>query len=174
VRSFEELEAAWSNATPSPRDRGRVRTIVVRLGDAKHRRADEVEVTIDGGVVGDRWFVSPERQRHSQITLMNATVTELITHDERPGWSAGDNFHVTLDLSEENLPAGTRLRIGSALLSITEKPHRGCSKFSARFGVDALRWISGKERLPLRLRGVHCEVLESGRVAVGDSIEVIR
>jgi MOSC domain-containing protein YiiM len=105
------------------------------------------------------------------VTLMNVRVTELICADGQPLDLPGDNFLVDLDLSEEALPAGTRLRIGSALLEVSAEPHTGCKKFSARFGLDALLWVN--EHRDRRLRGMNCRVVEPGAVAVGDAVAVV-
>ena len=85
---------------------------------------------------------------------------------------AGDNFLVTLDLSEAALPVGTRVRLGTALLEITPDPHTGCRKFNARFGVEALQWINFRAHRARRLRGVNCRVLADGFVSVGDAVVV--
>ena len=55
---------------------------------------------------------------------------------------AGDQLYVELDLSPANLPAGTRLAVGSAVIEITGQPHLGCAKFAARFGHDAWRFVN--------------------------------
>ena len=86
----------------------------------------------------------------------------------------GDNLLVELDLSRENLPDGTRLRIGTAVCAVTPKPHNGCSKFSARFGEDALLVLASEDFSSWRLRGLHVEVLEAGEVSPGDRVEVLR
>lgn len=174
MHDIETLERNFKNLPSHPTDRGRVSMIILRLGEAKHRRVDRAEVSVEHGVVGDRWSAGEKRERHSQVTLINSSVAELIGHDGMPGWGSGDNFQVTLDLSETNLPVGTRLRVGGTLMEVTWKPHRGCAKFSARFGADALRWISTDENRSLRLRGIHCEVIEPGEVAVGDEVTVLR
>jgi MOSC domain-containing protein YiiM len=58
-------------------------------------------------------------------------------------------------------------------MKITPKPHTGCKKFRARFGLEALKWINAPENKALRLRGLHAEVLEPGEVAVGDAVVVV-
>ena len=58
----------------------------------------------------------------------------------------------------------------SAVIEITDQPHTGCAKFRARFGADALAFVNtglGKE---LRLRGLNARVVQSGPIAVGDTI----
>jgi MOSC domain-containing protein YiiM len=102
---------------------------------------------------------------------MNARALALIAQEEARWPLAGDNLIVDLDLSADNLPPGTRLAIGSALLEITDVPHKGCSKFAARFGVDATRFVNSREGLCLHLRGIYARIVERGMVAVGDVVE---
>jgi MOSC domain-containing protein YiiM len=124
-------------------------------------------VTVEGGLVGDRW-ARGRRDLDAQITLMNVRVAELIGG---PLDLPGDNFQVDLDLSEEALPVGTRLRLGEALLEVSPAPHTGCKKFRERFGLDALTWVN--DHRDRRLRGMNCRVLEAGTVAVGDPVAVV-
>ena len=83
---------------------------------------------------------------------------------------AGDQLLVDADLSIENLPAGTRFAIGTAVLEVSGMPHTGCAKFSARYGSDALRWINSPTGRELRMRGMNATIVESGTVRVGDAI----
>jgi MOSC domain-containing protein YiiM len=171
MRSYEDLEALWHGSPPAPRDRGAVRLIVLRKGGGVHETPARAELSPERGLHGDSWADDPERELDCQITLMNARAAELVAADTQPLHMPGDNFLVELELAEEALPAGTRLRLGTALLEVTAEPHLGCKKFSARFGADALRWVNHKDNRPRRLRGVNCRVLEGGVVAVGDLIE---
>jgi MOSC domain-containing protein YiiM len=147
--------------------------IRVRKPGAIHERSSPAELDLQRGLIGDRWELSESPKRHSQVTLMNAAVARVIGHAERSGFDSGDNFYVDLDLSEDHLPAGTRLELGSAILTVTDKPHRGCIKFRARFGDDALRWVNLEELRAHRLRGIHCEVSKGGEVSEGDAIIVV-
>lgn len=169
--SVADLEAMWLTAEPAPRGAGTVRLICVRLGDEAHEMPERVQVTIDGGVAGDRWAADEQPVADAQVTLMNVRVTELIARDGVPLHTPGDNFLVDLDLAEDALPAGTRLRLGNALLEVTALPHTGCKKFRERFGLEALRWVN--EHRDRRLRGINCRVLETGSVALGDAVEVV-
>lgn len=85
----------------------------------------------------------------------------------------GDNLFLDLDLSVENLPIGSQVRIGSARLEVTPKPHNGCRKFAARFGHDALRLVSKPELRHRKLRGIYMRVLEAGATGPGDVVEVL-
>lgn len=106
----------------------------------------------------------------AEITLMNSRVIHALTQDESRWALAGDQFFVDFDLSEENLPAGSRLAIGSAVVEVSSTPHNGCKKFSARFGVDALKFISIAENKPLRMRGINAKIIQAGEVKQGDPI----
>jgi MOSC domain-containing protein YiiM len=153
---------------------GRVDRICLRRGDGVHELIDTGDLSVEEGLTGDRWVKKETRARHSQLTVINTNVASAFAHDALESWESGDNFQVTLDIGEENLPAGTRLRIGEALIEVTAVPHHGCKKFRARFGADALKWVQMKANRPRRLRGLHAEVIEPGRVRVGDAITVVR
>ena len=104
---------------------------------------------------------------------MMLPVAELVCDGQALHWP-GDNLLVSLDLDEAALPIGSRLRAGDALLEVSDKPHAGCKKFSARFGQDAMRWVNTKENLRKKLRGINCRVVEGGQVRKGDAITVVR
>jgi MOSC domain-containing protein YiiM len=85
----------------------------------------------------------------------------------------GDNLLVELDLSTANLPEGSRVRLGSALLEVTPLAHTGCVKFKQRAGDDALRLTAVPHLKAQRLRGLFMKVVEEGEVATGDEIQVL-
>jgi hypothetical protein len=165
--TLAELKAAWAVAESAPRSSGTVRGICVRVDEGVHETPERAEVTVEDGLAGDRWATG-KRDPDAQITLMNVRVAELIGG---PLDLAGDNFQVDLDLSEEALPVGTRLRLGEALLEVSPAPHTGCKKFKERFGLDALKWVN--DNRDRRLRGMNCRVVEAGAVAVGDPVVVV-
>jgi MOSC domain-containing protein YiiM len=170
LRTIEELEAAWVAAPETPGGEA-VELICVRRVGGVHETPERVEVTVEGGVEGDRWALGERPNLEAQVTLMNIRVVDLITHDGVALDASGDNFLVDLDLSEDALPVGTRLRIGTAVLEVSAEPHTGCKKFRERFGLDALKWVN--DHRDRRLRGMNCRVLEAGAVAVGDSVSVV-
>jgi MOSC domain-containing protein YiiM len=103
---------------------------------------------------------------------MSARAAALVAGgDDHERWAqAGDQLYVDLDLSQENLPAGTRLAVGDAVLEVTPSPHLGCGKFSRRFGVDALKFVNSAVGRELRLRGVNTRVVEPGAIAPGNVV----
>jgi MOSC domain-containing protein YiiM len=170
MRTFDELETAWTTADPPPRDVGTVRALCLRTGDGHHDTPPSVEATPADGLAGDRWAArDPGTDPHgaTAVTLMNATAAMLVA-DGKPIDTAGDNVYVDLDIGVDNLPPGTRLAIGSAVLRVSEEPHTGCTRFRDRFGLDALRWVSTPEGRARRLRGMNCSVEQAGTIRVGD------
>ena len=104
---------------------------------------------------------------------MNARVVELLA-PEKDRWPlAGDQLFVDLDLSAENLPAGSRLSIGSAVIEVTAQPHTGCKKFQARYGSDAIKFVNSPEGRKWNLRGINAKVVKEGRVRVGDVVQKV-
>ena len=131
---------------------------------------DEAELDLEQGLVGDRWWDGKPVDTSAQLTVMSVRALEQIEPDRSRWPLAGDQLYVDLDLAHETLPAGTRLEIGSAVIEVTEAPHTGCGKFTARFGSDATRLVNSKDGRRLRLRGMNARVVEPGRVRVGDPI----
>lgn len=178
--SYEELAARLPEMQASPTNRGELVRIVARPGKDHRTLLERSEVTPEVGLPGDRWASTCSRKLSdgrlnpdSQITIMNTRCLAILTEDRSRWPQAGDNLLVDFDLSETNLPAGHRLKIGSAILEITPHPHTGCSKFSARFGVDALKFVNSPEGRRLRLRGLHAQVVQAGTLTVGDCIEKV-
>ncbi len=174
ARDFEpHLEALRT----APADGGRLELIVLRPHLEQRELAQEAILDADQGVVGDNWQVRGSGSRpdgsanpEAQVTIMSSRVLAAIEPD-RSRWAlAGDQLLVDADLSIANLPAGTRLAIGEAVLVISETPHTGCAKFSARFGSDALRWINSPIGRELRMRGLNARIVQGGVVRVGDTL----
>ncbi len=171
--ALARLEEMLHALPRAPRQFGRV-ALVVRRGPGKVRETpDRVEVRVGSGVGGDAWGRKQDADPEAEITVMQVDVARIIANGQ-PLTLFGDNLLVELDLSQQNLPAGARVRVGDSMLEVTAKPHNGCRKFAARFGRDALRLVSKPELRDRNLRGIHLRVIEAGDVAVGDSVEVLR
>lgn len=175
--SVEELEQAFAVAPESPRDRGEIRLIVRRPEPLQREVVSSAKLCTQRGLVGDCWPTKSSKRTADggphpdmQLTLMNAHVIEAIAGDPSNWPAAGDQLYVDLDLSEAALPVGTRLNLGEAQIEITAEEHLGCRKFHDRYGSAALKWVNGKERRALRLRGVNARVIESGPIQTGDKL----
>src|SRR5437764_4885747 len=167
---LDELEGRLLRLPEPAKENGSVVLVVVRPEVDARQTPPRCILSPENGVEGDRWAAREPRADDNQITVMRADVARLVGNGQ-PLSTPGDNLMVDLDLSETNLPAGTTLRIGTALCEVTPKPHRGCSKFAARFGHDALRLTAIYD--DRRLRGLHLRVLEAGEVGPGDAIDVV-
>ena len=175
-----ELTAGFGHVLASPADGGTLELIVRRPGVDQREKLEEGRLTTEEGLEGDTWKArrgyslpdgSPDPD--AQITLTNSRFAALIagTRDRWP--LAGDQLYVDLDLSEDNLPTGTRLRMGEATIEVTALPHTGCAKYRQRFGVEALKFTATPEGKSRHLRGIYARVVEPGAVRVGDTIEKV-
>ena len=176
-KDADELEAGLSKILASPKECGTV-DMIVRRPDVDEREVlDTGDLDIAEGLVGDNWRRRGSGEtddgtahRDMQLNLMNSRVIALVAQS-RDRWAlAGDQFFVDLDLSKENLPAGTRLEMGSAVIEVSAVPHLGCRKFVARFGLEAIKFVNSRRGKKLCLRGINAKVIRAGRVDTGDKI----
>ena len=173
-----ELKAGLDDIRKSPKDEGVLDLIVRRP------QVDQREVLIKGelhfseGLVGDSWRSrgssrTPDGTSHPdmQLNIMNSRVISLVAQDKARWQLAGDQLYMDLDLSSENLPAGTRLALGAAVIEVTPLPHTGCKKFVGRFGLDAMQFVNSTLGKQLRLRGLNAKVIHPGSISVGDVVK---
>jgi hypothetical protein len=162
-----ELEAGLEQIRRSPQDRGSVELIVARPAEGE-RELLEIGVLDEAeGLIGDRWRGDDPR---TQLTLTNARAVALVAIDADRRALAGDQLYVDLDLGGANLPPGTRLSVGEAVIEVTDVPHTGCGKFIKRFGVEAQKFVNSPAGRELNLRGINARVITGGAVRVGDTI----
>ncbi|MTV24855.1 MOSC domain-containing protein [Nitriliruptoraceae bacterium ZYF776] len=166
----------------SPTDLGRVELLVGRPQVGTREVVERAVLDERLGFVGDSWIDRPSRRTADggphpgmQLTLANSRVVDLIAGGDRSRWPlAGDQLYVDLDLSAANLPPGTRLAVGTAIVEVTDVPHTGCAKFADRFGVDAVRFVSTPAARLANLRGINARVVTGGEVVTGDVVRVLR
>ena len=130
---------------------GRVK--VDRLNLEGDRQAD---LTVHGGVYKAVYAYPSEHY---------AWWREQLPAMELPWGMVGENL-TTAGLSEEELRIGDRLRIGTAVLQVTQ-PRMPCFKLAAKFGrADMVKrfWESGRS-------GFYLSVVTEGELGAGDPIE---
>ena len=179
--TMTELEAGLEDIRQSPTDAG-VLALIVRRPQVEAREVlEEGELDLFEGLVGDNWKTRGSSQTADgsahpdmQLNIMNARVIALLAQKKERWALAGDQLYMDLDLSAENVPPGTRLSLGEAVIEVTDQPHTGCKKFAARFGLDALKFISSPVGKQLQLRGINAKVIRSGAIRVGDTVKKVK
>jgi MOSC domain-containing protein YiiM len=176
--TLAEFEAGLEAIRRSPREEGLLTMIVRRPAVGARELLTEGTLDLLEGLIGDTWKArgssrTPDGTAHpdTQLTLMNARVIALLARDKDRWPLAGDQLYVDLDLSVENLPTGTRLALGAAVIEVTAQPHTGCHKFKARYGVEALTFVNSPTGKQLRLRGLNAKVVQPGVIRTGDGIK---
>jgi MOSC domain-containing protein YiiM len=165
---MDELEAGLETIRNAPKSEGTLELIVRRPQVGARETLDEGRLDVDEGLVGDRWKTRRSANPDTQLNIMNTRVIALVAQDKDRWPLAGDQLFIDLDLSTENVPPGTRLAIGSAIVEVTAEPHTGCAKFMSRFGLDATHFVNSPLGRELQLRGVNAKVVQSGVIRVGD------
>lgn len=178
--TIEQLDAGLGDIRRSPVDGGTLHMIVRRPDVDRREVVDEGSLDVEVGLVGDTWNVRESRSTpdgspnpEAQVTIINSRALDLMAQSEDRWPLSGDQLVIDIDMSKENLPPGTRLSIGSAVIEISEKPHTGCVKFADRFGKAALRFVSTPLAMDMRLRGVNTRVVQSGTIRPGDTVTKI-
>ena len=176
--TMAELEAGLDDIRKSPKDEG-VLDLIVRRPQVDEREAlQNGELHPAEGLIGDSWRSrgssrTPDGTSHldMQLNVMNSRVIALVAQDKDRWQLAGDQLFIDLDLSSENLPAGTRLALGATVIEVTPQPHTGCKKFVGRFGMDAMQFVNSDLGKQLRLRGLNAKVINPGSISVGDVVK---
>ena len=173
-----ELEAGIAAIQQAPKDNGVIDLIVRRPASGERDLLTEGHLDPVEGLVGDNWrtrgsSLTADGQAHPemQLNIMNSRAIALIAQDKERWQLAGDQLFIDMDLSVENLPPGTRLALGTAIIEVTPVPHTGCKKFVARFGLDAMQFVNSPVGKPLRLRGLNAKVVRPGSIRVGDIVQ---
>ena len=173
--TMQELEAGLDHIRQSPKDDGTLEMIVRRPQVNEREKLDEGTLDLTEGLLGDNWksrgstrMEDGSAHPEMQLNIMNARAIALLAQDKNRWQLAGDELFIDIDLSDENLPAGTRLALGEAVIEVTVEPHNGCKKFAERFGQDAVIFVNSPEGKKLHLRGINAKVIQGGKIRVGD------
>lgn len=179
--TLAELEAGLDEIRRSPRNSGALEMITRRPRTGEREILEVAELSVTDGLAGDNWRTrgdsgAPDWSANPelQLTLMNSRVIALMAREKARWPLAGDQLFIDLDLSADNLPPGTQLSMGSAIIEITAYPHTGCKKFVARFGPDAMKFVNSTNGKRLGLRGLNARILKSGMIRVGEMASVLR
>jgi MOSC domain-containing protein YiiM len=173
--SRAHLEAALDRVLDSPRASGALVLLVRRPAVGIRELVAEATLDPATGLVGDNWLdrgssSTPDRSAdpRRQVTVMNARLAELVAGSPDRMPLAGDQLYLDLDISVSNLPPGSLLTVGDAVLEVSTAPHLGCAKFVERFGIDAMKFVNSRVGRQLRLRGMNTTVVQRGIVRLGD------
>jgi MOSC domain len=172
----EELEQGLEHVLASPADNGTLELIVRRPAVDRRESLTAARLEVDQGLVGDNWLERGSRHMPDgaadplmQLNIMNSRVVALVADEPGRRELAGDQLYLDMDLSRDNLPPGTRLSIGDAVIEVTEPPHTGCRKFADRFGRDAMVFVNSGMGKRNNFRGINARVVRSGDIRVGDA-----
>jgi hypothetical protein len=169
----EEIEMNLGKVLESPNDHGTLELIVCRPREDAREVLETGELDAENGLVGDCWLTYNGGDTETQLAIINSRLIELLAQSPERWKLAGDQLYLDLTLTDDNLPAGTRLQIGSAIIEITPAPHNGCKKFVERFGLDAMKFVNSKVGKQYHLRGIYAKVIESGTIRRGDSVKKV-
>ncbi len=176
----EQLEAGLDRVRQAPKDGGRLEMIVRRPRVDGREVLEEGELDLEMGLVGDNWLergssrtANGSAHPDMQLNVINARLLDLVAQDKARWQLAGDQLIVDFDLSEENIPPGTQLAIGSAVIEVTAQPHTGCQKFVARFGREAMLFVNSPVGKQLHLRGINARVVQPGTIRRGDTVRKV-
>jgi len=174
------LEAGLDRIREAPRDVGTLARIVRRPTVGEREVVETGFLDVAEGLCGDNWKARGSNRTEDgsahpemQLNVMSARAIALIADDDARWALAGDQLYLDMDLSEDNLPPGTRLSIGEAVIEVTPVPHTGCKKFRERFGVDAVRFVNSPEGKRLRLRGLNAKVVQAGAIETGATVRKV-
>lgn len=176
-----EIEEKIGDVLASPKDNGTLEMIVRRPAENRREVVESGFLSVESGLVGDNWLIRGSSRTDNglghpemQLNLMNWRFVNLIAGTRERVQLAGDQLFVDLDLSPDNIPPGTQLSIGDAVIEITPIPHLGCKKFVERFGIDAMKYANSDFGRGHSLRGVNAKVLTAGNITAYAPVQIVR
>ena len=173
----EELDQALPHVMAAPRNDGPVEMLCYRPQSGQRVFTERLRLTRNGGIEGDYemsrpWLKLPDGSPDPriQVSILPSRVLNRVWRNREPTTHPGDQVVADFNLSLENLPTGTLIRAGTAMLRVSDVWNDGCIKWKMRCGRPAYDWVRAAEHAVLRLRGIFCSIAEDGEVAVGDRI----
>ena len=178
--SANDLEAGLPHVLAAPKTDAAIAMLCFRPGFGLRTFPDSLSMTRAGGIAGERWLTHPwlkladgSPDPRIQVSILPTRVLDLVWRDRIGMVHPGDPIVADLDMTEANLPAGTLLQAGTAVLRVSDELNDGCVKWKARYGVAAMNWITAPDHLPMRLRGILCSIEQDGVVRMDDRIAVL-
>jgi len=178
--SAQDLIEAVPHIMAAPKDGAAIEMLCFRPGYGQRNFVDKLVVTRGRGMPGERWETAPWLRKDDgtghpgiQISILQKRVLDLVWRDRSSVIHPGDSFIVDMELSEANLPVGQLLRVGTAVLQVSDVFNDGCVKWKVRYGEAAKDWIVAPGHRELRLRGVLCSIVKDGEMKAGDQLTKI-
>ena len=179
--SAADLLAALPHVLAAPKTDAAIAMLCFRPGFGLRSFPGSLSMTRAGGIAGERWLTHPwlklpdgSPDPRIQVSILPSRVLDLVWRDRVGTVHPGDPIVADLNMTEANLPPGTLLQVGTAILRVSDEPNDGCVKWKARYGGAAMDWITAPENSALRLRGVLCSIEQDGKVRAADRIMVLR
>jgi len=176
----DELNAALPHILAAPKDKAAIEKLCYRPNFGEREYPDSLSLCSDRGVIGDRWLEKSwlkledgSSDPRNQICILGKRTLDLIWRDRANVIYPGDNMIADFDFSESNLPSGTELQIGEAVLRVSDVFNDACTKWKARYGAASREWINAPENVPHRLRGVFCQIIHGGEVRLDDELKKV-
>lgn len=173
----EELDAAMDHIMAAPKDDAPIASLCFREGFNQRAFPDHLVMTPEEGVIGERWLKHPWLKLEDgspdpriQVSILGTRVWETVVGDKL---HPGDTIIADMDMSRKNLPVGQLLQVGEVTLRVSDVFNDGCVKWKVRYGTPAKDWITRKRHIPLRLRGILCEIVTGGTVRMTDRIRKV-
>ncbi|MDQ1900726.1 hypothetical protein RAH32_09770 [Paracoccus sp. WLY502] len=172
-----DLARALPHVLAAPKDDARADCLCFRPGFNQRSFPGRLVMTRADGIPGERWGKAPwlklpdgSPDPRIQVSILPRRVMDAVWLDRENTPHPGDTIICDLDTSEANLPAGTLLQAGTAVLRVSDVFNDGCVKWKVRYGQAAKDWITAPGHPELRLRGILCSVERDGDVHLGDPI----
>ena len=176
-----ELMAALPGIMAAPKTDAPIDSLCLRPERNARAFPGRIKMTRAEGIPGERWLLEPwlrlpdgRPDPRIQVSILPVRVMDLVWRDRVAMPHPGDPIVADLDCSVANLPTGTLIQAGTAVLRVSDEFNEGCVKWKARYGADARAFIDAPGHSPLRLRGVLCSVEQDGEVTLADRLQVVR
>jgi len=179
--TLPECMAALPHILAAPKDAGAIDHLCFRPSRGTRTFPASLTLTKAEGIPGDRWLKEPWQRLSDgtpdpdlQVSILPARVLDLIWRARETTTHPGDTIVADLDLGVANLPPGSLLQAGTAVLRVSGYFNEACVKWKTRHGKAATDFITAPGHAPLRLRGIICAVAADGVVVATDHLRVIR